>query len=195
MKFEVALLGAAAVGKTSIVRRFSSGGFLDDYEPTVEDYHTRALHYKRRVILLSITDVSGCYQFPAMRKLTIQRTEAFVIVFSVENRLSFEETGKLLDDVLGERQNEYIPVMIVGNKNDIGERAVTPDDVKLLMNDKSTANCKMNYIETSAKEDRNISEIFHGLIKLIGVQDNQKSGLFPKHHKLVRAHRKRCTIL
>lgn len=189
MKLEVALLGAAAVGKTSIVRRFSTGGFMHEYEPTVEEYYTRVLRYKRRLVLLSITDMSGCFHFPAMRKLAINRTQAFVIVFSVENRHSFEEVRKLLDDVLRERQKEdCIPVMIVGNKNDTGRRIVSPDDVLQLIGDKSFANCKLNYIETSAKEDRNISEVFHGLVNLLADQEISK-------HEQLKALNRRCTIL
>lgn len=191
VKIEVALLGAAAVGKTSIVRRFSSGAFIHEYTPTVEEYYTCVLRCKRRVVLLSITDMSGCFHFPVMRKLAINRAEAFVIVFSVENSQSFEEVRKMLDDVLRERQNECIPIMIVGNKNDTRERIISPDDVLQLIGENSTANCKLNYIETSAKEDINIANIFQGLVNLLVAQE------FPKHNRKEQFNvlNRKCTIL
>src|SRR5690242_20546403 len=40
-KYVIAVLGAAAVGKSAITLRYVSNKFVRDYDPTIEDYYTK----------------------------------------------------------------------------------------------------------------------------------------------------------
>lgn len=45
---------------------------------------------------IEILDTAGLHQFPAMRRLSIMSGDAFIVVFSVDNRESFEEALQLI---------------------------------------------------------------------------------------------------
>ena len=49
---------------------------------------------------MEILDTAGMHQFPAMRELSIQSGQAFVIVYSVESEESFKEALQLKDLVI-----------------------------------------------------------------------------------------------
>ena len=45
---------------------------------------------------IEIVDTAGIHQFPAMRMLSIQSADAFVVVYAVDDRESFHEAMDLV---------------------------------------------------------------------------------------------------
>ena len=43
-RHRLVVLGAGRVGKSSIIGRFLTGRFMENYKPTVEDLHCRTFH-------------------------------------------------------------------------------------------------------------------------------------------------------
>ena len=69
--YRLVVLGSSKVGKTSIVRRFLTGQFEEQYTPTIEDFHRKIYKIKGEVYRLDILDTSGNNPFPAMSRLSI----------------------------------------------------------------------------------------------------------------------------
>lgn len=69
--YRMVILGSSKVGKTSIVSRFLSGRFEEQYTPTIEDFHRKFYSIRGEVYQLDILDTSGNHPFPAMRRLSI----------------------------------------------------------------------------------------------------------------------------
>lgn len=91
-----------------------------------------------------------------MRELYMKNSNAFVIIYSIENLRSFNECSKILNDILRERKEELPPTIIVGNKKDLEKnRLIKTDDGKKLAND---FNC--SFLEVSAKSNDDIKRIF-----------------------------------
>lgn len=65
------LVGSSKVGKTSVVSRFLSNKFTDNYTPTIEDFHRKVYRIKGVAYRLDILDTSGNHPFPAMRRLSL----------------------------------------------------------------------------------------------------------------------------
>lgn len=117
-----------------------------------------------------ILDCSGTHQFPAMRELSIRTGRGFILVFALDSESSFNETVELYKQIVRIRgDNDSVPIVLVGNKSDL-TRVLDEQTInkrKLLeMND-------IPYIETSAKLNRNISEIFQELLMLTLEQENR----------------------
>lgn len=170
--YEIVVFGAAGVGKTSIIRRFYLDEFTNLYDPTVEDCYSRVLNLNGKVIVLNTTDTSGSYQFPAMRQVAIHRASGFIMVYSLDNQYSFVELKRLLDEVVESKPSDEIPIILVGNKRDMKQkREISSEqvvkDITEYIRSKGTFKFKLRHIETSAKDNYNIEEVFKEMVEIL----------------------------
>ena len=165
--FEIALFGAASVGKTSLVRRSFYGEFNHEYTPTVEDYYCHEIHKNGGVTVLDATDCAGSFQFPAMRQVTIRRAAGIVLVFSLDSEFSFRELQRILDEIIAAKAEEGVPIVVVGNKKDLNVREVREEDITELIRLNSSDKFQLRYVETSAKDSTNVDEVFNQLLRLL----------------------------
>ena len=171
--FNVVVLGAGGVGKTSLVTRFVKNEFSDRYNPTVEDLYERPIELRKGVsAVLQVLDTAGSYQFPAMKRLTLQYGEAFIIVYSVVDPASLDEAVKLQQEIYEAKGTEDVPMVFVGNKCDLtsgtDKRLVSHAIVSTLTRGK---NCIL--AETSAKYNVNVSGVFTALLAQVALANSQ----------------------
>lgn len=67
----IVVLGAPRVGKTSILRRYLWDGFVEEYQPTSEDFLRKMFHIRGETYQIDVLDASGERSFPAKRRLSI----------------------------------------------------------------------------------------------------------------------------
>lgn len=67
----VVVLGAPRVGKTSILRRYLRDGFVEEYNPTSEDFHRKLFRIRGETYQIDVLDASRERDFPAKRRLSI----------------------------------------------------------------------------------------------------------------------------
>ncbi|XP_051940092.1 GTP-binding protein Rhes-like [Hippocampus zosterae] len=177
-------LGAAGVGKTALIRRFLQDTFEAKHRRTVEELHSREYDVSGVKITVEILDTSGSYSFPAMRKLSIQNSDAFALVYAVDDPESLETVKRLREEILEIKEDKYTPMVVVGNKTDrVGERRVSGDEVL------STVEMDWNssYLEASAKDNDNVVEVFKELLQQANLPSRLSPALrrrretFPKH--------------
>uniref|UniRef100_A0AAY3ZWW2 Small monomeric GTPase n=1 Tax=Denticeps clupeoides TaxID=299321 RepID=A0AAY3ZWW2_9TELE len=161
----VVVLGAPGVGKTSILRRFLRDGFDDRYQPTSEDFLRKLYRIRGETYQIDILDASGERSFPAKRRLSILTGDIFLLVFSVDDRGSFEEVVALRNEIFGAkaallngREPTRVPTVVCANKVDLPaeEWAVSPADVR-------------GVFETSAKDGQNLDSAFEALARRGGL--------------------------
>ena len=99
-----------------------------------------------------------------MQRLSIQKGHAFILVYSITSKQTFEELKPIytqIREIKAEQQNET-PILLMGCKLDEAAcREVTENLGKQLASQWSCA-----WIETSAKNNTNIREAFQELLKL-----------------------------
>ncbi|KAL0271161.1 UNVERIFIED_CONTAM: hypothetical protein PYX00_008348 [Menopon gallinae] len=158
--------------------RFLNNKFEESYTPTIEDFHRKLYRIRGEVHQLDILDTSGNHPFPAMRKLSFLTGDLFLLVFSMDSRESFEEVVRLREQILETKLSAKIPMVIVGNKCDKDMRTVSLDEVKTFVSlqDESCA-----FIETSAKRNLRIDDLFHELFLVSGLPLE----MAPNHHKRI----------
>lgn len=67
----IVVLGAPRVGKTSILRRYLRDGFVEEYNPTSEDFLRKLFRIRGETYQIDILDASRERDFPAKRRLSI----------------------------------------------------------------------------------------------------------------------------
>lgn len=176
-------LGAAGVGKTALIQRFLQDKFETKHRRTVEEMHSKEYDIGGVKITVDILDTSGSYSFPAMRKLSIQNSDAFALVYAVDDPESLEAVKSLRDEILEIKEDKFTPIVVVGNKMDRkGERQVSSEDVLTTVE----LDWNNSYLEASAKENANVVEVFKELLQQVNLPSRLSPALrrrretFPK---------------
>ncbi|KAN0009322.1 hypothetical protein ACTFIU_006602 [Dictyostelium citrinum] len=158
----VCISGEPGVGKSSIVQQFVNNDFSTQYTPTLEDFYNYELKIDEEFHSLDIIDTAGQEEFCDLKNNYILNGNAFIIVYSICCKGSFKEVKNIRDNIINLKDCQNIPIIIVGNKIDIddNERKVSTLEGKELA---KQLNCM--FIETSAKQNLNISKVFITLVK------------------------------
>ncbi|NXP72463.1 DIRA2 protein, partial [Tricholaema leucomelas] len=161
--YRVVVFGAGGVGKSSLVLRFVKGTFRESYIPTIEDTYRQVISCDKSICTLQITDTTGSHQFPAMQRLSISKGHAFILVYSITSRQSLEELKPIYEQICQIKGDiESIPIMLVGNKNDESQNR----EVDSSEGEAMAKKWKCAFMETSAKLNHNVKELFQELLNL-----------------------------
>ena len=180
--YDVAVLGDAACGKSSVIERLLSGTFAETYTPTTAEVYMATLHEDdRRVACLQLFDTAGGFEFPMMLRLTITKCQAFFVVYSVGSQKSLEVAKRKLEEIASIK-GKHFPCVLVGNMSDSTARDVSSDKGLQIAVQYGCA-----YIETSAKEDVNIEEAFYSLVRRIEFIERKEQIHQKQNHKQASA--------
>lgn len=115
----IAVLGDAKTGKSSLISRFLGQPFEELHHPTVEDYHVGKFYVGETLYHMELTDTSGTFEFPAMERLTMEKADSFIFVYSLEDELSFERVKSRLKKLSEIKDIGRLPIIVVCNKADL----------------------------------------------------------------------------
>lgn len=114
---KVLLLGDGAVGKTSLLRRYTENEFEEDYIATI-GANLKTKHIDDLDIELSIWDLYGQKSMsPGKHSSNYVGAEGAMIVFDSARKNTFEHVTRWIKDlykVIGK-----VPIILVGNKKDL----------------------------------------------------------------------------
>lgn len=122
--------------------------------------------------MVEILDTAGTEQYSSMHQLYIDHGQAFVLVYAIDNKQSFRDVEPLLNQILDMKNSRSYPIIVVGNKSDREEyREVDREQVERTARDVWL----VQHIQTSAKEDHSVSEMFRRVLRMIkSYQDKQQ---------------------
>jgi len=177
-------MGSGGVGKSAITIRFVNRQFEAKYDPTIEDRYQKVIEYQSIPCVLEILDTAGQETFSAMRELYMKNGEGFVLVYSITSQRSLEDLDPIRQGIIRHKNSSNVPMVLVGNKCDlVKKREVDTKEGKELA---KSYGCP--FLESSAKTDENIQEIFYSLIDQIWAKNGGPPTSGSKR-------KKGCTIL
>ncbi|MEM3586723.1 MAG: GTP-binding protein [Candidatus Jordarchaeaceae archaeon] len=161
--FKIVVLGDGAVGKTSLIKRWTEGSFRTDYILTIgSNFAVKSLNIEDKPIKLQIWDLAGQPHFSDVRVLFYKGAMGAMYVFDVSHLESYNNIVRWyeeLKNICGD-----IPRVLLGNKVDLDQqRKVTPRDGEELA--KKLGN--IPYFETSAKTGQQVNEAFQKIAQLV----------------------------
>ncbi|KAA8585197.1 GTP-binding protein Rhes [Etheostoma spectabile] len=181
----IVVLGAPKVGKTNILQRFLGKEFVEHYEPTTEDFHRKLFHIGGEAYQIDLLDAASERDFPAKRRLSILTGDTFLLVFSLDDRESFNEVCERLNEIKAAKAKlmnklkhpaRVPPVVICGNKVDLeAPRAVRRSEVTEILGE------DVAFFETSAKDGTGMEDVFRALATLGGMPGETS----PSRHQII----------
>ncbi|NXR51716.1 RB18B protein, partial [Hippolais icterina] len=162
------LVGDSAVGKSSLLRRFTDGAFEPGLKPTVGiDFKVKKMVVEGRAVQLAIWDTAGQERFRALTPNYYRRAQGVVLVYDVTRKDTFTGLGKWLNEVEMYTTSSSTVKMLVGNKTDKPDREVERKEGLQLARKHS-----LLFIETSAKTQDGVQHAFEELvIKILQTPD------------------------
>ena len=153
--FKVPVAGDGAVGKTSLIVRYTQGTFTDTYKMTIgTSFAVKTVDLDQVMVKLQIWDLAGQPHFGGVRPLFYQGSTGVIYVFSVIDRASFDHLAGWLEEAQKNAGN--VPGILIGNKTDLpDQRVVSREEAESF-----AAQMGLRYIETSAKMDENVGDAF-----------------------------------
>jgi len=149
-------LGDAGVGKSSIILRYTKNEFNSQMVSSIGvDFKTKDIIVNNKKVKLQLWDTAGHERFRTITTSYYRGAHGIATVFDLTNRESFEHVEKWLEEI-NKYAKENVMRFLIGNKSDlVNERQVSYEEVRALAN-------KLNiyYVETSAKNNVNVSDFF-----------------------------------
>ncbi|CAG7919268.1 unnamed protein product [Penicillium olsonii] len=109
---------------------------------------------------------------PAMRELYMKQGQGFLLVFSITSMSSLNELSELREQIIRIKDDENVPIVIVGNKSDLEEDRAVPR-ARAFGLSQNWGNAP--YYETSARRRANVNEVFIDLCRQIIRKDSEGS--------------------
>ncbi|TLS22677.1 uncharacterized protein PpBr36_06436 [Pyricularia pennisetigena] len=170
-RMQIALVGDATVGKSSLIKQFVTAHFDKEYNPTNKDLHLILLPYAGGTsCLLELHDCGGGQEESDISYLAQSWWDAIVICYSIGDSASLSScTTRWIDDA---RKNaEGVPVFLAGLKSDRRrphlELAFIPECKIVSRYDGEEAARAIGaerYLECSAKNCEGIENLFKTVV-------------------------------
>ncbi len=159
--FKVVVVGDGAVGKTSLILRYTQGSFNTNYIRTIgaqfSKYDLTAKAGEK--VRLFLWDIAGQDTFSFMRPTFFSGSKACIAVFDVTNDATFTNLQTWIDDIHKYCGND-IPVVLFGNKSDLLSNNYTNAKIDAFLK----ANNVIGFYLTSAKTGTNVTLAFEAII-------------------------------
>jgi small GTP-binding protein len=162
--FKLVVLGAASVGKTSIIQQYCNNTFSADTAATVgAGFFSHTCVIKDSEVTLMIWDTAGEERFRSVAPFILKGANGLILVFDHGDPKSFDALDPFLEmfyDNVDVSHHAVAPVLLLGNKVDLGNFVIGTD----LLKSWQARNRIQMYFSVSAKTGEGIREAFTELI-------------------------------
>ena len=174
--FKVLLLGNSDVGKSSLLLRFVDSVWNESFVPTIGvDFKVKTIEIGDKKVKMQIWDTAGQERFRNVVSTYFRGSNGILLIYDITNRDSFKNLESWLIEIEKHASDNVLKILI-GNKNDLeNDRVISVEEGQNFANRNG-----MQFIETSAKMDTNVSEAFQTLGKLMLEFNSNKKPLEPK---------------
>ncbi len=154
--FKILLTGDSGTGKSALLSRFSENDFTDRYISTIGvDFKMKYITIDKSKIKLQIWDTAGQERFRTITSSYYRGVHGIIVVYDVTNALSFANVRHWINEV-DRYASGNVEKLLIGTKSDL-----TVDRVIDYNTGKELADSyNMRFMETSAKDDKNVNEAF-----------------------------------
>ncbi|KAJ9480082.1 putative GTP-binding protein YPT1 (putative) [Pseudozyma hubeiensis] len=163
---KILLIGASAVGKSSLLLRFTDDEFLSPEETTATigvDYRIKGIEVGGKRFKLSIWDTAGQERFRTLTSSYYRGAQGVIITYDVTQRDTFDALPTWFSELETFTTSQDVVKVIVGNKVDKEfSRVVTTKE-----GEEFAAKMGCLFVECSAKKGVGVNGAFDELVNRI----------------------------
>ena len=154
-KYKVVFVGDQSVGKSSLIARYVYDTFDSGTSPTIGvDFMVKSIYSGGQTYKIHFWDTAGQERFKSLIPSYIKDCQIAILVYDLTNPDSFEAIDTWYENIRQQRGEDII-MGLIGNKLDLGERAVSTKE-----GFKKAESIGAMFQECSAKTGENIKEFF-----------------------------------
>jgi len=154
--FKIAVMGSPKVGKTAFVSRNRNGKFDEEYTPTSKvKYQTFSFNTTVGTVMFNIIDIPGDKILSQEDSFCYKNLDGAIIMFDITSKESFKDSEKWYFEFIKYNKGGF-PVIFIGNKCDIQEKAITNEEIQAKF--KPNYNSNVLYFDMSIKSRYNIEK-------------------------------------
>jgi len=169
------IIGESGAGKSSLLLRFVDNTFDPDQSATIGvDFKVKTINVDGNRVKLAIWDTAGQERFRTLTPSYYRGAQGVILVYDVASRTSFTKLDMWLNELQTYANRPNIVKMLVGNKIDMENRAVTRQEGLAF-----ARRHQMLHIESSAKTREGVQLAFEELVQKI----IQTPGLWESDHR------------
>ena len=162
--FKIITLGDSGVGKTAIINQYITGKYKDTVSTLGITFAYKKLFInKTQKITLKLIDTCGQEKYRSLSRTYFKNVDGVLFVFGLNDKDSFDNIKIWMNYFNEECTIKDAPKLLVGNKSDLEmDKELDQNIIKQFAEEN-----KMQYVETSAKDNKNINELFEEMGKMI----------------------------
>lgn len=160
---KIIFIGAASVGKTSLLCNYCNKHYDAKYCPTIGvDFHATYHRMDEKTIKCHMWDTAGQERYKSIVNSYYKGVSATVCLFDVSRPRTFDSAKEWIDTVKQASSTEYLPVLVVANKVDLDHSKCLIAEAKNYCNENG-----YHFIETSAKKSIGISDAIESIVQKV----------------------------
>lgn len=151
---KILIIGAFAVGKTSLVTKYTTGTFSEEYLSTIGvNIKNKTIEYDDKIVHLIIWDIADIVTYQNIPNSYIKGSHGLMLVYDLTRKETYQRICDEYKGFLNTSPN--LKKIVVGNKSDLFEHGTNHSNGDL---------AEITDITTSAKHGINVDQAFQLLV-------------------------------
>ena len=148
---KIILLGETSVGKTNLINAYCNFEFNKNPESTqISSCIEKDYKYEKETYTCTLWDTAGQERYRAINKFIIRGSKIILIVYSIDNKKSFNEVNFWINYVKENVGDDKYIMALVANKSDLYDS----QEVEKEEGQEAAKNYGIEFLSTSALNDR-----------------------------------------
>ncbi|XP_073852151.1 ras-like protein family member 12 isoform X5 [Macaca fascicularis] len=145
LEVNLAILGRRGAGKSALTVKFLTKRFISEYDPNLEDTYSSEETVDHQPVHLRVMDTADL-DTPRNCERYLNWAHAFLVVYSVDSRQSFDSSGSYLELLAlhAKETQRSVPALLLGNKLDMAQYRVSLLLPRLEYNGTISAHCNLH---------------------------------------------------